>query len=37
MLAGNVEVVVEASFASSTFPHMLEAHPSVLIDRVGVR
>ena len=35
MLSGNVELVVEASYSSSTFSHWLEAHPSVLLD--GVR
>lgn len=32
---GNVEVVVEASFVSTHYPHTLEARPSVLLDQVG--
>jgi hypothetical protein len=35
MLTGNVEVVVEASFASSHYPHTLEARPSVLLDQAN--
>ena len=35
MLTGNVEVVVEASFVSTHYPHTLEARPSVLLDQVG--
>ena len=35
MLAGNVELVVQASFNSSFMRHALEAHPSVLLGQVG--
>lgn len=34
MLTGNVEVVIEASFVSTHYPHTLEARPSVLLDQV---
>ena len=34
MLTGNVELVVEASYEATVATHWLEAHPSVLLDKV---
>lgn len=36
MLAGNVELVVQASYTAGTFTHWLEAHPSVLLGKASM-